>query len=63
MEVATELIGDALDRGCAIVMTAHDPLQFRHFAFVNYSLENGRLALAHYDPGLVGCRARSAATG
>ncbi|SRR5579885_2481144 len=63
IDIAAELVRDALQRGCAVVMTAHDPHQLRHLAFISYSLENGRLVMAHFGSDSEGRKPRPAAAG
>jgi len=43
IERATRLIGEATDRGCATVITAHEEAQFRQLTSASYTLINGRL--------------------
>ena len=43
VELAMVLIEEALGRGCAVVMTAHDGLQRGRLAFTSYALVRGRL--------------------
>lgn len=46
IQLATRLIGGALDRGCATVITAHDEAQFRRLTSTSYVLISGRLCSA-----------------
>jgi heme exporter protein A len=48
VELAIGLIEEALGRGCAIVITAHEPFQLRRLTFTSYDLVRGRL---HPAPG------------
>lgn len=43
VELAMSLIEEALGRGSAIVITAHETLQLRRLAFTSYALVRGRL--------------------
>jgi heme exporter protein A len=46
LESAAAIIREALDRGCAMVITAHEHLQFAQFTSTAYALMRGRLLLA-----------------
>jgi heme exporter protein A len=45
VELAMALIGEALGRGCAVVMTAHSAVQRGRLGFTHYALIRGRLCL------------------
>jgi heme exporter protein A len=56
VEIATGLIRGALDRGCAVVITAHEQVRSAQLAFTSYSLVNGLL-----DPTCIGSGAEEPA--
>jgi heme exporter protein A len=56
VELARGLIEDALGRGGAIIITAHEAFQLRRLTFTSYALVRGRLHLA-----MVGSRVEEAA--
>ncbi len=43
VELAIGFVGDGLERGCAVAITAHENFQFARLTFTNYSLVGGRL--------------------
>jgi heme exporter protein A len=43
VEVAIGFLEEALDRGCALVITAHEQLRFARLALTSYALSRGRL--------------------
>jgi heme exporter protein A len=49
VEVAMGLIGEALDRGCAIVISAHEPFSFARLTCTSYALVRGRLCVAQAE--------------
>jgi len=49
VELALGLIEEALGRGCAIVITAHEPFQHGRTTFTSYALVRGRLRPAPDD--------------
>jgi len=49
VELAMGLIEEALGRGCATVVTAHERFQFGRFDFTSYALIHGRLRPAQGD--------------
>jgi heme exporter protein A len=49
VELALSLIEEALGRGCAIVITAHEPFQLGRTTFTSYALVRGRLRPAPDD--------------
>jgi len=63
VEAAMGLIGGALDRGCAIVITAHEHFQFAQLTFSSYALVRGRLSPAPADSKAEAAVQHSAAAG
>jgi heme exporter protein A len=49
VEMATRLIGEASDRACGIVITAHEYAQFRRLTSTSYALVSGQLTPAASD--------------
>jgi heme exporter protein A len=62
-EMAVGLIQAALQRGCAVVMTAHEHSQFARLNFSSYLLERGRLRAPDDYGKLEEAPKRSAAAG
>jgi heme ABC exporter ATP-binding subunit CcmA len=63
IELASGLIEEALDRGCAVVMTAHEQIQVGGLAFPSYVLVRGRLSSTSADPEAAARTEPSAAAG
>jgi heme exporter protein A len=49
--LVTSVLNDAAQRGCAVVITAHEPLQLDEIAFEVHELVRGRLAAAEAPRG------------
>ncbi|MBV8454174.1 MAG: heme ABC exporter ATP-binding protein CcmA [Deltaproteobacteria bacterium] len=63
VELAMSIIEEALGRGSAIVMTAHQAFQLRRLTFTSYALLRGRLYPALSDSKTEEAAERSAAAG
>jgi ABC-type multidrug transport system ATPase subunit len=63
VDLAMGLIRDALDRGCALVITAHELFQLARLSFTRYALVHGRLHLALADSEAGEAAERSTAVG
>lgn len=63
VEAAMGLIGEALDRGCAVVITAHEHFQFARLTFTSYALVRGRLCPTLADAKAAEALEHSAAAG
>jgi len=49
VELAIDLVEEAAGRGCAVVVTAHEPFQLGRLTFTSYALVRGRLRAAPGD--------------
>jgi heme exporter protein A len=63
VEAAMGLVGEALTRGGAVVITAHEHLQFMRRPFTSYTLVRGRLGIARTDSNAGEAAEHSAAAG
>jgi len=63
VELAIGLIEEALGRGSAIIITAHEAFQLRRLTFTNYALVRGRLCPALDDSKTQEAMERPAAAG
>lgn len=63
VELALDLIEEAVNRRCALVVTAHEHFQFARLTFTSYALVHGRLRPSSADGKLEEAAERSAAAG
>jgi heme exporter protein A len=63
VELAIDLVRKALERGCAVAITAHEDFQLARLTFTNYALAGGRLRPFTSDSQTERPSERSAAAG